>query len=126
MFLPDSRGWLLDLLWTALLVGSLAVTVLLVATAIRTRARVRWIAVTLVAATVGTTLVTASFWIDAARVDGGYCTMDSLSAALASGVDPGGDRTCLDKSRRRVGVSGGVEFVVLAGSILWLRKRGWR
>jgi hypothetical protein len=63
MFLPDSSGWLLDLLWTALLVGSLAVTLPLVATAIRTRARVRWIAVTLVAVTVGTTLVTASLWI---------------------------------------------------------------
>ena len=33
MYLPDSRGWLLDLLWTALLVGSLAITLLLIAIA---------------------------------------------------------------------------------------------
>ena len=126
MYLPDSRGWLLDLLWTALLVGSLAITLLLIATAIRKRAQVRWIAVSLAAVTVGTTLLTASLWIDAAKVDEGYCTMDALSAALASGVDPGGDRACLDKSRRQVGVSGGLELVVLAGSILWIRKKGWR
>lgn len=126
MYLSDSREWLLDLLWTALLVGSLAMTLLLVVTAIRNCAQARWIAMTLAAVTVGTTLVTAGCWINAVKADGGYCTMDALSTAFASGVGEPGDRTCLDHSRRRVGVSGGLELVVLAGSILWLRKRGWR
>lgn len=126
MYLSDSKSWLINLLWVLLLVGSLTVILFLAMVTVRERTRSRWIAVMLAAVVVGATMTTAGLWIDAAKVRGLSCTMDALSTSLASGIDTADDRACLDSSRRRVGVSGGVELVVLAGSILWMRRRSGR
>ncbi|WP_017933374.1 hypothetical protein [Nocardioides sp. Iso805N] len=121
---PDSSGWIYAAMWIALGLGTSVVALWLVVAAFRRRALSRWIAVSLAAAVVGTGLVTANLWINAAKIDGSNCTMDALSTALASGVTTAADKACLDSGRRRVGISGGVQAIVLAGSVLRLRKRG--
>lgn len=123
MYFSDSKLWLIYLLWAALIGASVLAFLLLVVTAVRRGGLARWVALALAPTTVAMLFITASFWINAASVHRSSCTMDSLSAALASGVNTPDDRACLNRSRLRVGLSGAVEVVLLSGSAFWMFGR---
>ena len=125
MYFDNSRLWLIYLLWSVLLLGGGGVTVWLMFAAVKTRTS-RWWRVLAAAVTLAATLSVGWVWIDAATTRGYSCTMDGLSTAFASGVSTPGDRTCVRKSRLRVGLSSALECVVLAGGVSLARRRSGR
>lgn len=118
MYLDDSKLWLIYTLWTVLLLGGMVVSVWLLFAAIK-YANYRWLRLAGAAIGVAATLGVASVWINAATTGGYNCTMDALSTAFASGASTVDDHSCVHNGRLRVGLSSGVELIVLAGGA-WL------
>lgn len=118
MHLDSSKLWILYTLWAVLLLGGLVVTARLLFAAIKNM-KYRWWRLPGAAVTVAATLGVTSVWINPATTGRYNCTMDGLSTAFASDVSTVADHSCAQNGRLRVGLSSGVEFVVLASG-LWL------